>query len=320
LQNALKPLYLQGFPSILSLVFTYSLIPMKQGLLKGSLILLLTILYAVACKKSSNPSLDSDGNIKQVVLNTPDSIVPYPAIPLAGCDDAPFYGDSIVYPQPGTSGDYFVNPQNNQGVTGTYLSWPVGLVMDSKSGSIDLTQSETGARYSVAFVKSGTTDTCLSNLIVAGAAYMDSVYVLSESKKTAVPYFNANPFAPAPCQGGQGPECNFDYNDYAKHQGIEIDQKTGFIDLEKTMQKSPFGILPINGTTVYTTIYYKLNDNSNFAPQQIQLKMVYYNRKSDIPPGTIATITQNLLNTLNLQLLSKGPRTRPPLIVIVRQN
>jgi len=294
---------------------------MKQDLLKGSLILLLTILCAVACKKSTSPvSPDTGGTVQKDTTLAVNPIVPYPVIPSQECNNAPDYGDSIVYPQPGTSNDYYVYPQNNQGVAGTYFSWPVGLVMDSKSGAIDLTQSETGARYSVAFVKSGTADTCLSQLIVAGAAYMDSVYVLAVSETTAKPYFNANPYGPPVCQGNQGEGCQFDYNNFAHNQGIEIDQKTGFIDLQKTMQKSPFGLFPVNGTTVLTTIYYKLNDNSNFAGQQIQLKMMYYNHKSDIPSDLIATVTDNLFNTLNYLLLSKGPKTRPPLIIIVRQN
>ena len=113
-----------------------------------------------------------------------------------------------------------------------------------------------------------TADTCMSQLIVAGAAYMDSVYVLAISDTTAKPYFNANPYGPPVCEGNQGQGCQFDYNNYAHDQGIEIDQKTGFIDLQKTMKNSLFGLIPINGTTVLTTIYYKLNDNSNYAPQK----------------------------------------------------
>ncbi|HEY4936661.1 MAG TPA: hypothetical protein VII44_08780, partial [Puia sp.] len=178
---------------------------------------------------------------------------------------------------------------------------------------------QTGQRYSVAFVQNGTTDTCLSQLIVAGAAYMDSVYVLSISD-TAKPYYNANPYWPPPCLTNQGEGCKFDYNNYAKNQGIVIDQKTGFIDLQKTMKNSLFGLLPINGTTVNTTIYYWLNDNSNYANQKIQLQMVYYNHKSDIPTGVLASITNKLLNTLGDLLLSKGPSPRPPLIIIVRDN
>jgi hypothetical protein len=314
-------LQIQSFPSILLLVFTHSLIPMKLDLFKGSVILLLGTLCAYSCKKSSAPlSTSPVDNIQKDSVLAVAAQVPYPEIPTEECPNAPYYGDSIVYPQPVTNKDFYVYPQNNQDVTGTYLSWPAGLVLDPNTGSIDLTQSETGQRYSVAFVKSGTTDTCMSQLIVAGAAYMDSVYVLSESQITSVPYFNANPFGPPVCAGTQGEGCQFDYNNFAHNQGIEIDQKTGFIDLQKTMQQSPFGLLPINGTTVLTTIYYKLNDNSNFAAQQIQLKMVYYNHKSDIPPNILASVTNSLLDALNLQLLSKGPKTRPPLIIIVRQN
>jgi hypothetical protein len=107
--------------------------------------------------------------------------------------------------------------------------------MDPNTGAINLTKSETGERYSVAFVKSGTTDTCLTQLIVGGAAYMDSIYVLSQSDTTSRPYFNANPNTPSPCQGssGPGPGCQFVYNNAAQNQG-SIDQNTGYIDLKRT--------------------------------------------------------------------------------------
>jgi hypothetical protein len=301
---------------------------MKQNLYRGSLILMLTLFYTVACKKTIETPIQAtvpvpapvpvDSAQHDTSLAVAD--VPYPAIPSQECNFAPDYGDSIVYPQPPATSDYYIHPINNQGLSGTYLSWPGGLNMDSKTGVINLTRSETGLRYSVAFVKNGTTDTCLSQLIVAGAAYMDSVYVLALSDTTAKPYFNANPFGPPVCQGNQGQGCQFDYNNYAHNQGIEIDQKTGFIDLRKTMQNSLFGLLPINGTSVLTTIYYKLNDNSNYAPQKIQLKMVYYNRKSDIPAGLLASVTNKLLNTLSNFLITKDPSTRPPIIIIVRNN
>jgi hypothetical protein len=305
---------------------------MKQNLNKGSLILVMTICIAVACRKSvdqpilnnnNNSNTSTTGNIPHAgdtTLSTPAvPVVPYPEAPASGCNFAPDYGDSIVYSQP-ASGDYSIYPQNNQGIAGTYLAWPDGLSLNAKTGAIDLSKSETGQRYAMAFVRDGTTDTCMSQLIVAGAAYMDSVYVLSLSDYTSKPYFNANPYGVAPCQGTQGQGCQFDYNNFAHNQGIEIDQNTGFIDLQKTMQNSLFGLLPLNGTTVYTTIYYKLNDNSNFAPQKIQLKLVYYNHKSDVPTATLLTMTDYLVNTLNNLLISKGPSARPPLIVIVRGN
>jgi hypothetical protein len=302
---------------------------MKQNLPKGSLILLFTFVCAIACKKSidqPNPTVTGGNGSPPphdtTLATTPPPVIPpYPVSPPSGCNYAPDYGDSIVYSQPTTSGDFYVYPQNNQGVNGTYLSWPVGLSMNSKTGAIDLTTSETGQRYSVAFVNNGTTDTCMAPLIVAGAAYMDSIYVLSQGNDTAKPYFNANPYAPPVCPGSQGgPGCQFDYNNYAANQGIVIDNHTGYIDLRQTMQKSIFNLLPINGTTVYTTIYYKLSDNSNYAPQKIQLQLMYYNHKSDVPPNILTTITTSLINTLTNLLISKSASPRPPIIIIVRDN
>jgi hypothetical protein len=293
---------------------------MKQNLYKGSLILLITFFCAIACKKSADPSSpNTTGSIPHDTTLSVPPPVPYPVSPVQECNFSPNYGDSIVYPEPQSNGDYYVFQQNNQGIQGTYLSWPGGLNLNPNTGAIDLTQSETGQRYSVAFVKSGTTDTCMSQLIVGGAAYMDSVYVLT-TNDTAKPYFNANPNWPSPCLTNQGKGCQFDYNNYAKNQGIVIDQHTGNIDLQQTMKKSLFGLLPLNGTTVNTTIYYWLNDASNYADQKIQLQLVFYNHKSDIPANVLSSITSNLINTLDNLLLSKGPSPRPPLIIIVRDN
>jgi hypothetical protein len=194
-------------------------------------------------------------------------------------------------------------------------------VIDPKTGIIDLSASQTGQRYSVGFVLNGSTDTCLAPLIVAGASYMDSVYVLSESDTTSTPYFNANPFAGSPRQGnsGQGKGCQFDYNDYAKWQGVIVDKKTGYIDLKNTTKKINFNTL-INGQYLITRIYYKLNDNSNNASQMIQLKLIYYIHKSDIPPALLAQVSNRSSRALNYQLLDNGPAPGPPLIMIVRAH
>jgi hypothetical protein len=308
---------------------------MKKNLSIGSLILVSALVSLVACRKTINSTeIAPDKPLVRVdsVNHPPDSAkatidtvtVPYPQVPMLGCTYSPDYGDSIVFTQPTNGPDYVIFPVNNQGVLGTYFSWPGGLVLNAHTGAINMTKSETGARYDIGFVKAGTTDTCLSQLIVAGAAYMDSVYVLSESDTTAAPYFNADPYGPPVCSGSGssgGPGCVFDYNNYAKNQGVEIDNHTGYIDLKKTMKKSLFGLLPIDGTTVNTTVYYKLNDNSNSAPQKINVKLMFYTKKSSIPPSLLASITNKLLNTLSDLLLGKASTSpRPPLIIITRFN
>jgi hypothetical protein len=109
-------------------------------------------------------------------IPTPPPPAPFPVAPSTGCSFAPTYGDSIIFPQPTGGADYVVSPSNNPG-QGKYFSWPVGLALDSVTGIIDLTKSQTGLRYDIGFTKSGTTDTCINELIVGGADYMDSVYV-----------------------------------------------------------------------------------------------------------------------------------------------
>jgi hypothetical protein len=307
---------------------------MKKNLYPGLTITVLVLLSAIACRKTIEPTstgqtqtqtkVDSTTHKDSTHTTVDTANIPLPQTPLLECNYSPDYGDSIVFPQPTNGQDYVVFPVNNQGVQGTYLAWPGGLVLNAQTGAIDLTKSETGARYAIGFVKAGTTDTCLSSLILAGASYMDSIYVLSQSDTSADPYFNANPYAPSVCSSSGssgGPGCQFDYNNYAKNQGVVIDNHTGNIDLRNTMKNSLFNLLPIDGTTINTTIYYKLDDNSNYAPQKIGLKIMFYNKKSSIPPSLLGTITNNLLYTLQNLLLGKSSSSpRPPLIIITRNN
>jgi hypothetical protein len=297
---------------------------MKRNLQKG-LFILLSISFVTGCKKSlEEPNITPTAFATATLHDSTLTAVyttqnPYPVTPVQECIYSPDYGDSIVYPQP-SSGNYYIYPQGTNGLKGKYFSWPLGLALDSNSGAINITASQTGQRYDLAFVQYGTTDTCISQLIVAGTSYMDSVYVLSKSDTSSDPYFNANPYAPSPCQDKSGPgACQFDYNNFAKIQGVIVNKQTGFIDLQNTA-KNIFGRFPFNGETILTTIYYKVNDNSNNAPQQIQLKLMYYDRKANVPASILSTISSNVASTLNNQLLSKGPSPRPPLILIVRNN
>lgn len=279
------------------------------------LIVSIGMFFIFSCKKTTGPA-DANGISNQTDSTSLANAIPFPVKTAVNCDFAPNYGDSVLFSQPGTAGDLYVNPVNNQGIKGTYLSWPAGLDLDARTGAIDLSNSQSGQRYTVAFVHDGTADTCISKLIVGGAAYMDSIYQLSQSSKTAIPYFNANLNAPNPCVSGSG--CRFDYNDLARRQGIEVDNNTGFIDLARTMMHSPFGIFPMNGATILTTIQYQLNINSTQAPQQMQIKLIYYNSRADVPPGLISTIQERETGILDANAGGGGTPTKPPIIIITR--
>jgi len=293
---------------------------MKRTLPIGLAILLSGCFCAISCKKSEDAvPVNTNVSRQDTTLTTVNTTVhPYPVTPTQECVYLPNYGDSIVYPKP-ASGNFYVSPQNTQGIQGTYISWPGGLIINATTGTINVTLSQTGQRFDIGFIQYGTTDTCISQVIIAGTAYVDSIYVLAQGNPTSAPYFNANPNIPSPCQNsGKGNGCQFDYFDFAKKQGFDVNKQTGIINLQKT-SNNIFGKNPINGATVNTTIFYKLNDNSNYAPQQIPLQMIYYNRRSDIPPALLATITARRNSAINNQLLTKGPSpTRPPIVIITR--
>ncbi|HEY4109608.1 hypothetical protein [Puia sp.] len=245
-----------------------------------------------------------------------------PAAPAApSCPVLPIYGDSITFPQPSGS-DYIVHPVNDPG-PGKYFSWPIGMVLDQNTGAINLTQSQTGMRYIMGFVKAGATDTCLSELIIGGAAYYDSVYVFENGATEAAPYFEANPYLPSVCANGG---CTFDVTGSAAAQKVIVNRTTGVIDLQKTLNGSllslggAFGLLPVNGQTITTTITYRINYGSNNALQQIQVQLQYYDKRSLISGGLLGGIVNALDNVLAGHVISTTANPRPPLVIMVRKN
>jgi hypothetical protein len=48
--------------------------------------------------------------------------------------------------------DYIITPVNSPG-TGKYLAWPIGMKIDSTTGAINVSKSESGLRYMIGFVK-----------------------------------------------------------------------------------------------------------------------------------------------------------------------
>jgi hypothetical protein len=291
-----------------------SLISMSLGLL----------VMFFACSKAKNSQPDpSDpnndtGNVR--IKTTP------------GCTAAPDYGDSIIYTKyKGPGNDYTIKPKNDT-VGGRYIFWPDGLVIDSATGVINVTQSETGVRYNIGFIKTGTQDTCISPLILAGITYVDSIYVLDKNDTLATPIYNSNPLTPPVCDnsddtdypgnGGHGnTKCEFDIEpgSNANQKGVRVRTISGIINLKKTLADGAFGsTTPANGTTASVQLLYRLNDASAKALQRIQVQLVYYEHLSDVPTSLRNDITVKRNNFLNYRIVNGKPR--PPLLVIVLYN
>lgn len=248
----------------------------------------------------------------------PETVAAEPPAP--SCPISPIYGDTIIFPQPNGGADYIVRPVNNPG-PGKYFSWPQGMTLDVNTGAINVTKSETGLKYIIGYVRAGSTDTCLSTLVVGGASYMDSVYVLNQGANTAIPYFDADPNLLSKCATGNG--CSFDVNGTAAAMKVIVNPTTGIIDLQKTLNGGllggAFGLIPVNGNSVTTTIYYKLNDQSNDALQHIDVQVVYYDTKDAVSAGLLGGIINKVDNLLAGHPISTKANPRPPLIVIVRR-
>ncbi|WP_431209447.1 hypothetical protein ACQ86N_25150 [Puia sp. P3] len=314
---------------------------MKKLSLAG---LILVFLFCACRKNLSDPDTQTQTSTNPPVVPPPHdtsrvsspnpadtTLVPFPKqtaaaqAPAPSCALSPLYGDSIIYVEPTNGSDYIVFPVNASG-QGKYFSWPVGMTIDQNTGAINLSKSETGLKYMIGFVKNGSTDTCLSTLIVGGASYADSIYVLADGANTAIPYFEADPYLTNTCASGNG--CAFDINNTAASSKVIVNKTTGVIDLQKTLNGTllglggAFGLLPTNGSSVTTTIYYKVNDPSNLAVQHIDVQLVYYDTKAALQnsnPGLLSGVVNKLNNLLAGHMISYQANPRPPLIVIVRR-
>jgi hypothetical protein len=296
------------------------------------LVFLLVLLYS--CKKdpvttpaSPVPQHRSNAAAPDSTTAAASDTANTPAYPTTArsCNFLSIYGDTIVYPQPSSDGDDVLTPVNDPG-PGHYFAWPAGMVIDRNTGVIDLTQSQTGLKYAVGFVKAGTTDTCLTQLTLGGASYVDSAYVVTGGGVKAVPYFNGNPFQTSNCVGsGQGSGCAFDVTGSAATLNVVVSNSSGEIDLQNTLQGGSnqtgvFGANPFNGQTVTVPIYYQIRMGSNNALQHIDVQLMYFDTRADMNLALLTTLSTRSLNLYSGGLISTSAMPRPPLIILVRKN
>jgi len=237
------------------------------------------------------------------------------------------YGDSIFYLK-NQAGNYTILPISKPNISGTFKSIPLGLVLDSISGRINITQSETGIRYKIYYVAANGTALDSLKLVISGIDYKDAIYEIARTPNaydTAFPIYNARPELLLPCgdddEDDDGSiddddnQCVFDETDLNDdgnddipgviQEKLLVDIKKGTIDVEASFNAGIFGSTdPGNGVNKDFTFYYRLQDPSNRALNKITVRIYHFNRVSDIP--------QSLLDTLNLRnSISTGVNSRP---------
>jgi hypothetical protein len=289
---------------------------------KFSTTLLLALIFACNKADQTDEKNKPDQNTEQSI--TENTLIVNAAI----CPHAPNYGDSVVYTRPKNGGDFFLDPINNIGIEGTYISYPEGLRLNRNSGVINLSQSETGVRYNIAFIKKGSSDTCVSQLIVAGLTYLDAIYVLDKYDTLAKPVFNADPQMSSICDASDDTDypdnnsngnnkCSFDDaspGQRANDMKLRVRTKSGIINLKKSVTDGLFGPNPKNGDKKMVPIFYKLNDASQKAPQKLSVQVMYYDKVSDIPTALQQEVEGKRTQMFNYKVVKGKPR--PPLLII----
>lgn len=321
----------------------------RKSLGRAAMIVSGCVILAVSLMVSCSKEADSSGN-QQVQVE----IASFPSTFNFNCTESPLYEDTILCAKwRGPNNDYIVKPLNRP-PKGKYYSWPSGLQIDVNTGAINVTQSEGGLQYLIGFVKEGTTDTCLSRIVISGVHYKDKIYVLQLNDTLAIPYFNASPLNQAICEisgdddypgngnnNGNGNEtantrCEFDDDDdddngngtidepppgqQANKKFVRVRTKSGIINLKKSLEDGAFGPNPRNGATTDVRIYYRLNDCSQKALRSIKVRLIYFDKKSEIPASLLNETLIKQYNFESYQVISTDCSPRPPLIIVTRSE
>jgi hypothetical protein len=257
------------------------------------------------------------------------------------------YGDSVF--QASVTGiEYRILPVRRPSQPGYFIANLAGLDLDSATGKINLSRSESGLRYQVYYVSIDKELIAQTSVTISGIDYQDRVYDLSSGAaedQFAIPMYDMTPGLPLPC--GNGSICRFDETDIngdnisdyfgANNSKLFVDTLTGVIDLKKSLEAGIFGTVPpganlsfLNRRKKDVTIYYRLGDDNCRTLKKITVRLIYFQSKALIPesmqleidsrnqryllqPGSAASSDDDLLN---LAYYYSTPK-RPPLIVIV---
>ena len=252
------------------------------------------------------------------------------------------YSDSIFYPS-GIGTGKIISPISKPVDSGYFAASLPGLELDSATGRINTSRSESGLRYMVYYLSMKNEPIDSTPVTISGIDYTDHVYDFSQdtsAEQLAIPVYNMNPDLPLPCNnGGNGQGCKFDETDL-NYDGLEdipganrnklfVDVTNGTIDLKKSLNAGVFGLNPFNGKRKDVMIYYRLNDGSGRVLNKITVRLVYFRSRAMIPESMLLEInsrntryqqngiTSDVTSSLSYYTTTTTKPKRPPLIVIV---
>lgn len=257
--------------------------------------------------------------------------------------DSLSYDDSIFYTSV-TGSEKNVFPVSRPSENGYFAANIPGLDIDSVTGRINISKSESGIRYLVYYLSPSNQPLYSTPVTISGIDYQDRIYDISSNdpeNEMAMPIYNMTHGLPVPCSNsnsGQG--CRFDETDF-NNDGIEdspganrnkliVDVNNGSINLKESFLAGVFGLNLFNGKKKDVTIYYRLDDGSNRTLNKITIRLVYFQSRAFIPESMtleinsrneryqqIGTTSSTEFGTLLYYTTTTTKPKRPPLIVIV---
>jgi hypothetical protein len=230
-------------------------------------------------------------------------------------------GDPVFY----RNGDepWLVSPNINPKVHGSYRSNPGGLNIDENTGQIDVNNSNTGIRYEVEFNPCGKKGVARTQVVMGGVGFAGSISPLSSDQPLIVRphYYGHDPELDVPSE--KAPPGRYGYipenvKPSADLRGLFIDERTGEIDLRKTIASGALGFrqdgtqLPPNGASREFKVYYQLDTSPNKEVlNYTTLRVHFFDTEEDIPAELLARLrqTQNSIfqKTLALPLMLAMP-------------
>jgi hypothetical protein len=282
-----------------------------KNVLRVPILVIILLITAISCKKDNSS-----------VSNPP--VVP-PQLSIS-------YGDSIFYLNPQVT-DYVISPVKVQ--SGQYLGFPDGIDIDTKTGEINVSKSETGLRYRITFIPDGTIDSISTEIVISGINYLDGFYKLTTADSVLKPLYNAGLSNPIP---GVNNGTIFDDGSGCNTAGCNVNTVMGSINLAQTVRNGVFGTTPSNNDRHEFQLNYRINDKSVKSLNTLKVKLYYFDSINDVTQEAYDIINSRIgailgvepkptpfqrmtsVNSIKNQTVLLGqqvPKPRPPCIFIL---
>ena len=250
-----------------------------KNIIRFPILAILLLMLAVSCKKENNSN-------------------PTPPIVTPGLSIS--YGDSIFYLN-AQAADYAISPVKSQ--PGEYIGFPDGIDIDTKTGEINVTKSETGLRYRITFIPDGTNDSTSTEIVISGINFLDGFYKLTTADSVLKPLYNASFSNSIP---GVNNGTIFDDGSGCNSAGCNVNTVLGSINLAQTVRNGVFGATPSNNDRHEFDLNYRINDKSGKSLNTLKVKLYYFDSINDVTQEAY-----DIINSRQGAIFGMNPKPTP---------